>query len=73
MIAGFGADIPRYLDEKPATPIVVHVHVAKLAGVDAQLTMEIRETGIDTGWKASSTANTYRSGVTPSRWLRTEH
>jgi len=26
MIAGFGVDIPRYLHEKPAAPMVLHVH-----------------------------------------------
>jgi hypothetical protein len=28
MIAGFGLDIPRFLDEKPAAPPVLHVHAA---------------------------------------------
>jgi hypothetical protein len=28
MIAGFGVDIPRYLHEKPAPPMVLHVHAA---------------------------------------------
>lgn len=28
MIAGFGVDMPRYLHEKPAPPVVLHVHAA---------------------------------------------
>jgi hypothetical protein len=28
MIAGFGLDIPRYLHEKPAPPMSLHVHAA---------------------------------------------
>lgn len=41
MLAGFGVDIPRYLHEKPAAPIVVHVHAFVFSAWMLILTMQV--------------------------------